>query len=157
MVWFADRGRYVVSPYVDLLSHLYAPQWRPTSLRDRVGVMVKLADEAQGSVGANGAVDKGLTLHDQAVLTEGIALVREIMERAGVSGPFVEGLVHGGHHGGTVPLTQEAVASMRPAGLPDRLWVADLSLVPHSQGLPTMLTASAIGLRVARRLAETLE
>jgi choline dehydrogenase-like flavoprotein len=43
---------------------------------------------------------------------------------------------------------------MRPAGLPDGLWVADLSLVPTSQGLPTMATTAAIALRVARRLMD---
>jgi choline dehydrogenase-like flavoprotein len=41
---------------------------------------------------------------------------------------------------------------MRPAGLPDGLSVADLSLVPESQGLPTMETTAAIALRVARRI-----
>ena len=55
--------------------------------------------------------------------------------------------------GGTVPLRKGDVESMRPAMLPDGLWVADLSLLPRSQGLPTMLTASALSLRVARQIA----
>jgi choline dehydrogenase-like flavoprotein len=42
---------------------------------------------------------------------------------------------------------------MRPAVLPEGLWVADLSLAPRSEGLPTMLVASALALRVARRIA----
>ena len=156
MVWYADRERYILSPYFDLLSHMYHGPWRSVSVRDRVGVMVKLADAANGSVGADGRVEKALTLHDQAVLTEGISLVQEIMERSDVNGPFVEGVVHGGHLGGTVPLSAEDVASMHPSGLPERLWVADLSLVPRSQGLPTMLIAAAIALRVARRAAAEL-
>jgi len=42
---------------------------------------------------------------------------------------------------------------MRPSWLPDGLWVADLSLVPRSQGLPTMLLTAAVALRVARTIA----
>ncbi len=156
MVWYADRGRYILSPYFDLLSHIYHRPWRSVSVRDRVGVMVKLADAANGSVDREGRVRKALTLHDQAVLTEGVSLAQEIMERSDVDGPFVEGVVHGGHLGGTVPLLKEDVPSMHPSGLPERLWVADLSLVPGSQGLPTMLTTAAIALRVARRVAESL-
>lgn len=156
MVWYADRERYILSPYFDLLSHIYHRPWRGVSVRDRVGLMVKLADEANGSVGADGRLEKSLTLHDLAVLTEGLSLAQEIMERSEVRGPFVEGVVHGGHLGGTIPLSAADVPSMHPSGLPETLWVADLSLVPRSQGLPTMLTTAAIALRVARRLAEGL-
>jgi len=153
MVWYAARDGYILSPYLDLLSHLVHRPWRGVPLRDRVGVMVKLAEEATGTVHADGRVEKKVTSVDRALLDEGIALAREIMERAGVRGPFVEGVLNGGHLGGTVPLRREDVASMHPAALPDGLWVADLSLVPVSQGLPTMATTAAIALRVARRVA----
>ncbi len=43
---------------------------------------------------------------------------------------------------------------MKPSWLPDGLWVADLSLAPRSQGLPTILLTSALALRVARKIAE---
>jgi choline dehydrogenase-like flavoprotein len=43
---------------------------------------------------------------------------------------------------------------MHPSSLPQDLWVADLSLLPRSQGLPTMLTAAALSVRVARNIAE---
>jgi choline dehydrogenase-like flavoprotein len=76
------------------------------------------------------------------------------MEASGVSGPFVDGMIHGGHLGGTVPLTKDDVATMHPSWLPRDLWVADLALMPRSQGLPTMLTAAALSLRVARKIVE---
>lgn len=41
---------------------------------------------------------------------------------------------------------------MKPSWLPDGLWVADLSLAPHSQGLPTILLTAALALRVARNI-----
>jgi choline dehydrogenase-like flavoprotein len=156
MVWYVVREGYILSPYPDLLSHFVHRPWRGVQLSDRVGVMVKLADEARGSVLAEGRVEKELTPLDRERLDEGIALAREILERAGVEGPFVEGVPNGGHLGGTVPLTQADVPTMHPSSLPEALWVADLSLVPESQGLPTMETTAAIALRVARKVSESL-
>jgi hypothetical protein len=153
MVWYAARDGYILSPYLDLLSHFVHRPWRGVPLRDRVGVMVKLADEATGTVHADGRVEKEVTSVDRARLDEGIHLARGIMVRAGVRGPFVEGALNGGHLGGTVPLRREDVPSMHPPTLPDGLWVADLSLLPQSQGLPTMETTAALALRVARRVA----
>ena len=41
---------------------------------------------------------------------------------------------------------------MRPAALPPNLWVADLSLVPRSQGRPTMMLAAALALSVSKAI-----
>jgi len=153
MAWYARREDYILSPYFDLLSHFMHPPWRGVGLADRVGLMVKLADEANGRVGADGRVAKELTASEAARLGEASGVARQVLARAGVEGPYEDGVLHGGHLGGTVPLAREDVASMRPAGLPEGLWVADLSLVPQSQGLPTMATTAAIALRVARRIA----
>jgi choline dehydrogenase-like flavoprotein len=152
MVWYARREGYILSPYVDLLSHFMHRPWRGVPLSDRVGIMVKLADDANGRIGEDGRVAKELSEADRARLTEASAVAREVLARARVGGPYVDGVLHGGHLGGTVPLRREDVASMRPASLPDGLWVVDLSLVPESQGLPTMETTAAIALRVARRI-----
>ena len=152
MVWFAKREDYILSPYIDILSHWFHEPWRTVPLDSRVGVMVKLADAPQGSVAADGTVRKALSAHDQERLQEGLALAREIMVAAGVAGPFVPGMLNGGHLGGTVPLARDDVPSMHPANLPEGLWVADLSLMPRSQGLPTILTTAALALRVARRI-----
>jgi hypothetical protein len=155
MVWFAERDHYILSPYIDLLAHFFHKPWRDVSIEDRVGLMVKLADTAEGRVEADGTVRKGLTDEDRSRLARAGELARDVMEAAGVEGPFVNGLLNGGHLGGTVPLSVEDAGAMRPSWLPGGLWVADLSLVPRSQGMPTMLAAAAIGLRVARRVLET--
>jgi choline dehydrogenase-like flavoprotein len=118
-------------------------------------MMIKLADAAEGIVHADGTVTKTLTSKDKETLESAKAQAIQIMQSAGVSGPFVDGMVHGGHLGGTVPLTKEDVASMHPAWLPRDLWVADLSLLPRSQGLPAMLTTMALSLRVARKIIQT--
>ncbi len=153
MVWFSAEEGFILSPYIDVLSHWFHPPWRSVGVGDRVGVMVKLADDAAGEVRADGTVVKALTAPDLARLREAVGLARAVMEGAGVHGPFVDGMLNGGHLGGTVPLSREDVPGMRPGWLPEGLWVADLSLLPRSQGMPTILTTAALALRVARTIA----
>ena len=154
MVWFAKEENYILSPYFDLLSYWFHKPWKDVPAENRVGMMVKLADTENGSVSADGTVTKTLTEVDRQRLEEAKAKAQEIMEASGVTGPFVDGMIHGGHLGGTVALTKDDVESMHPSGLPKNLWIADLSLMPRSQGLPTMLTAAALALRVTKRIVE---
>jgi choline dehydrogenase-like flavoprotein len=152
MVWYTRHERFIVSPYLDILSHLFHRPWRKVGLRDRVGVMVKMADDSMGRVEADGTVRKDLTSADRDRLDGAAALVEGLMSEAGVEGPFARGMLNGGHLGGTVPLGREDVDSMHPASLPERLYVADLSLLPESQGMPTMMTAAALAMRVSQRV-----
>ena len=155
MVWYAQREGYILSPYLDVLSHWFHRPWRKVPAEDRVGLMIKLADTPRGKVAADGTVRKALTAADRERFLEAEALAREVLTAAGVRGPLMASMLCGGHLGGTVPLRREDVPEMRPAGLPDGLWVADLSLLPQSQGLPTILTTAALALRVARRIADS--
>lgn len=154
MVWYTKEEDYILSPYPDILSHWFHKPWRNVSLDDRVGIMVKLADKEQGAVYTDGSVQKKMTQHDLSRLDEALKQAKNVLESAGVSGPFTRGVYNGGHLGGTVPLTREDIADMKPSWLPEGLWVADLSLAPRSQGLPTILLTSALALRVARRIVE---
>ncbi len=152
MAWHVKKPGYILSPYPDILSHMFHKPWRGVPVGDRVGVMVKVADDQNGSVDADGAVHKELTDADRARLAEGVELAESIMRGAGVDEPFVEGVLNGGHLGGTVPLSREHVQSMRPGLLPEGVWVADLSLLPKSQGMPTIMTTMALALKVSRKL-----
>ncbi len=154
MAWFIKKDKYILSPYFDLLSYWFHKPWKDVSMQDRVGMMIKLADTEQGSVAADGTVTKSLTKADYESLDKAKIEAKQIMEASGVTGPFVDGMIHGGHLGGTVPLTKDDIETMHPSWLPQDIWVADLSLMPRSQGLPTMLTAAALSLRVARRITQ---
>jgi choline dehydrogenase-like flavoprotein len=154
MVWFIKQEHNIISPYFDLLSYWFHKPWHDVAKEDRVGVMIKLADTEQGSVHADGTITKSIADIDRQRLEKAKEKVIQIMEASDVNGPFVDGMIHGGHLGGTAPLTKEDVSSMHPSWLPDDLWVADLSLLPRSQGMPTMLTTAALALRVARRIVE---
>ncbi len=154
MVWYAKKEDYIISPYIDILSHWFHKPWRNVSINDRVGIMIKLADTENGTVNKDGTVTKELTTNDRKRLDEAGAVVKDIMTTAGINGPFVDSMLNAGHFGGTVPLNKEDISSMHPSGLPAGLWVADLSLVPRSQGMPTILLTATIALRVARKVAE---
>jgi choline dehydrogenase-like flavoprotein len=154
MVWFIKQENYILSPYFDLLSYWFHKPWKDVSAEDRVGMMIKLADTELGSVAADGTVTKSLTEVDLQGLDEAKVKAKEILEASGVPSPFVDGRVHGGHLGGTVPLSKDDVETMHPSNLPKNLWVADLSLMPRSQGLPTMLTAAALALKVTKQIIQ---
>jgi choline dehydrogenase-like flavoprotein len=154
MAWYIKEDNYILAPYFDLLSYWFYKPWKTVSAEDRVGMMIKLADTAEGKVEADGTVTKTLTQKDKETLQKAKEQAKQIMQATGVAGPFVDGMVHGGHLGGTVPLTKADVASMHPSWLPRDLWVADLSLLPKSQGLPAMLTTMALSLRVARKIIQ---
>ncbi len=154
MVWFAKRDWYILSPYFDLLSYWFHKPWKSMPKEDLVGMMIKLADTENGRVNVDGTIVKSLTDMDRQRLEEAKIEAKKIMEDSGVTGPFIDGMIHGGHLGGTVPLTKETVETMHSSWLPQNLWVADLSLMPRSQGMPTMLTTMALALRVTRRIIE---
>ncbi|MEN6329911.1 MAG: FAD-dependent oxidoreductase [Methanobacteriaceae archaeon] len=154
MVWYTEHKDFILSPYLDILSHFFHKPWRNVSMEDRVGLMVKLADVEEGTVYASGKVEKRVTSIDQIRLEKAISYASQVMDGAGISRPFVKGMYNGGHLGGTVPLKKEYVKDMKPSGLPEGLWVADLSLAPRSQGMPTILLTAALALRVAREIIE---
>ncbi|WP_048191744.1 GMC family oxidoreductase N-terminal domain-containing protein [Methanobacterium sp. SMA-27] len=154
MAWFTEHKDYILSPYLDILSHFFHKPWRNVSLNDRVGIMVKLADMEKGTVFSDGSVQKAVTEKDELKIDNAVSNVKAIMETSEVSGPFVKGMYNGGHLGGTVPLKKEDISSMKPSGLPEGLWIADLSLAPRSQGLPTIMLTSALAMRVCKTLAQ---
>jgi len=154
MAWYSSQEDYILSPYIDILSHYFHKPWRSVSLNDRVGIMVKLADMENGTVLADGTVEKEVSDLDEAKLEGALDQARNIMELSGVSGPFVNGMYNGGHLGGTVPLKKKDVSSMRSSELSEGLWIADLSLAPKSQGLPTIMLASALAMRVSEKINE---
>ncbi len=115
MAWFTEHKDYILSPYLDILSHFFHKPWRNVSLNDRVGIMVKLADMEKGTVFSDGSVKKAVTEEDELKIDNAVSNVKAIMEASGVSGPFVKGMYNGGHLGGTVPLKKEDISSMKPS------------------------------------------
>lgn len=156
MAWYCKGSDHIISPYIDLLSHFFHPSWKGVGVKDRVGMMIKLADTSNGRVDQDGNIVKSLTERDIALIEEATDKIESIMAEAGVRKPFVRGMINGGHLGGTVPLHLNEVKTMRPEMLPEGLWAADLSLIPSSQGMPTMILAAALAMRVGKTITGTV-
>jgi choline dehydrogenase-like flavoprotein len=149
MPFVVRRDRFILSPYFDWLSFALDPRWRHPP-QDLVGVMVKLADEGGGRVDGR-RVHTHLTQRDRLRLEEGAGLARELIGRAGIDpATTFEGILNGGHPGGTLPLTLASAATMHDERLPEHLYVADATLLPRALGLPPILTIAALAMRVAR-------
>jgi choline dehydrogenase-like flavoprotein len=154
MPFVVRRDRFILSPYFDWLSFALDPRWRHPP-QDLVGVMVKLADEGGGRVEGH-HVHTHLTPLDRLRLEEGAALARELMARSGIDpASTFEGIVNGGHPGGTLPLTHATATTLHDDRLPEHLYVADSTLFPRSLGMPPILTIAALATRVARVAAST--
>jgi choline dehydrogenase-like flavoprotein len=155
MPFAVQRDGYILSPYFDLLSFLFNRRWRaPAS--DLFSLMIKLADSPQGGISGRG-LDKSLTARDQSRLHEAVGLATEILRRFGIPpSEIFLGTVNAGHPGGMMPLSEREAASLHPEGLPENLYLADVTLLPDSLGNPPILTILALALRVARRCLRAL-
>lgn len=151
MPFVVQRPGYMISPYFDYLSFLFDRRWRRPA--DQVlALMIKLADSGNGRVPARGAgLDKRLTAEDRRRLAEAEGLCRELLVRFGADPASIFlGTLNAGHPGGMLPLTPADAASLHPARLPARLYVADSTLLPRSLGNPPILTLLALARKVAR-------
>ncbi len=145
--FIVQRPGYQVAPYFDLLSFLFRREWR-WAARHTLVLMVRLADESSGAVSKK-RIHKRLTEADRRAFEDGLSLAREILERFGATATVL-GTVHAAHPAGTVPLTSNNV---HPERLPENVWVADASLLPHAPGAPQILTIVALAKRVAKTIS----
>ena len=149
MPFVSSRDGYIISPYMDWLSFFFNSQWRKPK-DGMVSLMIKLADEEQGSVDG-GKVRKTLTAQDQKVLQRGVDDCREILLKMGARKEDIFlGTLNSGHPGGMMPLTANEAETLHSPLLPDNLYIADASLLPESLGLPPMLTIMALAKRIAK-------
>jgi len=149
MPFVVEREGYIISPYFDYLSFFFNRRWKSPA-KNILSLMIKLADEAQGSSSSKG-VRKALTPRDKAKLEEGVSVCSEILRRLGVEKNQVFlGTINAGHPGGMFPLTEREAASFHNPALPKNLYVADASLFPQSLGRPPILTIIAMAKRISR-------
>ena len=149
MPFVVQGDGFILSPYFDFLSYYFNRAWKPKP-GNIVSLMIKLADEERGSVGANG-VHKVLSPSDKRRLDEAACLCRDVLARVGIERKrtFL-GTVNAGHPGGTLPLTAREAETLHNPSLPDNVYVADATLLPRSLGNPPILTILALARRIAR-------
>ncbi|MEN6591637.1 MAG: hypothetical protein ABFC12_00165 [Methanobacterium sp.] len=91
MAWYTKEEDYILSPYIDILSHFLHEPWKNVSIQDQLGLMVKLVNEEQRTVYADGRVEKEITSHDRSRLDQTIKQAKQVMKGAGVFRPIRRG------------------------------------------------------------------
>ncbi len=148
MPFISQQDGYILSPYMDYLSFFFHKKWR-YPMKDVVSMMVKMADDEQGSVEGR-KIHKKMTANDMRRMKKGIVQCREILKRLGVEKDqqFL-GLLNAGHPGGMLPLTTAEKDTLHNPGLPENLYVADATILPESMGNPPILTIMALAMKMA--------
>ena len=112
-------------------------------------IMVKVGDEAHGSIDAHERASRTFSAGDRKKMFEGIRIARSILEAAGAKSIFSSPWTSA-HPGGTLQLGRDLDASLQlpVAGL----HVCDASLLPAPWGLPPTLTLASLGRYLAQQL-----
>lgn len=152
MPFLVQGEHYILSPYFDYVSFLFNRAWRHPA-RDTLGIMIKLADSAAGSISKQ-ELRKTLTEQDKERLSRAIETAKDILRRFGAKERDIFlGTVNAGHPGGMLPLTAREAESFHHDRLPQNVYVADATLFPESLGNPPILTIVAMAKRVSKLVA----
>lgn len=154
----SEFGAYFISPHFSsLLIPLMAEKGFNARNEDVVGLMVKIADAANGSLNDEGSISKPLTSLDLKLLTEGYDKSVEILTEIGVDPEsIVSTAIRGAHPGGTAAMGKVVDCSLESSI--QGLFIADASVIPQAPGRPPILTITSLAKRLAKNIThETLQ
>jgi len=148
----SEFGAYFISPHFSgQLIPLMAEKGFNARNEDVVGLMVKIADEANGSLNDDGSITKPLTSADLKLLTEGYDKSVEILTEMGVDpSSIVSTAIRGAHPGGTAAMGTVVNRSLET--MINGLFIADASVIPHAPGRPPILTITSLAKRLAKNI-----
>lgn len=116
-----------------------------------LGIMVKIKDDATGTVNADGSIIKPLSAKDRQRLDEGIEVAKKILIKAGVKkDSVIISRVQGAHPGGTAAIGKVVDHNLQTSI--KNLYVCDGSVLPVSPGLPPILTIVSLAKWLAKRI-----
>jgi len=118
-----------------------------------LGIMVKIKDEENGRILADGSVEKGISPTDAEILAGGASIAGAILVNAGVNpNSLVTTAPRGAHPGGTAKIGVSVDRNLETEA--SGLFVADASLLPKAPGAPPILTIVALAKHAAEVLME---
>jgi choline dehydrogenase-like flavoprotein len=148
----SEFGPYFLSPHFsNQLVPLLENKGFNANPEDVIGIMVKIADEANGKINPDKSIEKTLTERDLELLKEGYEKSVKLLLEAGVDpSSIVSTPIRGAHPGGTA-----AMGKVVDNNLETRingLFITDASIIPHAPGRPPILTITALAKRLAKNI-----
>ena len=160
MSFLIDESReqgFMISPFVDdqVQYLLFCPLSRTFSTgfsrRHLAGLLVKIGDDRAGWVAADGTIHKAPTPTDRATMQRGLKVAGEILEASGARKLVTTQVWRGAHPGGTAAIGETVGNDLKVRGM-ERLYVCDASVLPFAPGLPPILTITAMGKWLGKRV-----
>lgn len=153
----SEFGPYFLSPHFsNQLISLLENKGISANPEDVIGIMVKIADDANGVVNGDKSVKKPLTERDIGLLKEGYEKSVEILTEMGVNpSSIVSTPIRGAHPGGTAAMGK--VVDNKLETEIKGLYVADASVIPQAPGRPPILTIAALAKRLAKTISKDMK
>ena len=152
----SEFGPYFLSPHFSnqLIPLIKEKGFNP-SPGDVMGVMVKIADEANGKIYKNGRIEKEITLRDLNLLKEGYNKSVELLKAIGVEPSSISSTpIRGAHPGGTAAIGRVVDKNLQTSV--KRLFISDASVIPQAPGRPPILTIIALSKRLSKTIGDEL-
>ena len=152
----SEFGPYFLSPhYSNQLIPLIQDKGFNVNSEDVMGLMVKIADEANGKIYEDGNIEKELTERDVNLLKAGYNKSVELLNAMGVDPSSISTTpIRGAHPGGTAAIGKVVDKNLETCI--KGLYISDASVIPQAPGRPPILTITALAKRLSKTIAEEI-
>ncbi len=153
----SEFGPYFLSPHFSnqLIPLIEKKGFNPGQ-GDVMGLMVKIADEANGKIQEDGSIVKKLTEKDLNLLKEGYNKSVELLKAIGVEPSSISSTpIRGAHPGGTAAIGKVVDKNLETCV--KGLFIADASVIPQAPGRPPILTITALAKRLSKNITEGIK
>jgi choline dehydrogenase-like flavoprotein len=148
-----DKG-FLISPFINssyiarFMEGLATVRFPKKGL---VGLMIKIKDDSNGKVTADGKVSKPVTTSDREKIEAGTKLAKKILQEIGVKKRNISVTkIQGAHPIGTAALGDVVDENFETKI--KNLYVCDASILPIAPGLPPQWTIMALAKKLAKQL-----
>jgi choline dehydrogenase-like flavoprotein len=152
----SEFGPYFLAPHFSnqLIPLIKEKGYNPRP-EDVMGLMVKIADEANGKIMKDGRIKKKLTERDLNLLKEGYNKSVQLLKAVGVEEHSISSTpIRGAHPGGTAAIGKVVDKNLETCI--KGLFIADASVIPQAPGRPPILTITALAKRLSNNITENL-
>lgn len=152
----SEFGPYFISPhYSNQLIPLIEEKGFNPKPSDVMGLMVKIADEANGRINNDGTIIKEMTDRDLNLLKEGFNKSVKLLKAVGLDPSSISSTpIRGAHPGGTA-----AIGRVVDKNLETQIkgfYISDASVIPQAPGRPPILTITALAKRLSKTIAKRI-